>query len=702
MKRAFPQKVKPVPSCVAEDTVVGQSKQALPEVNRRARTSAAMIGLAISMGAHSMLIAHQTDEAIAAEPTPGEPTVTAAPSLDVAALSSGTEVTPSTASLSSSRATIVEYTVQEGQTLWQLAQFYGVDAAKVAALNEVPLNSVLHVGQVLKIPVNNGHGLIPASEETAGAISESSSAALGSSPAILSRTPADQDIALKVEQDAALNRLKQKRDELKLGLTKLKATKQDLPAATAAPTTAPTTEISAVSEHQAGAYEASSVSTYQVAVGDTLTEIARSYGISPAKLAAANKLENPNVIRVNQVLIIPQSEAASRASAVTAEAQSRASTTVAMLPTAVASDVPVITADTKPDSVLVPIRQTTTQPGFQPRIASLPDQEPSAEDLKGENSATVSMTADSQRKDEAAIATAPFVANPSQTDHSPSHLSYSYVENLRQEILKLREKYRTSAVHFQSDSQPATKVATTTLTNTAGEGGSLPTRVNPEFSPEGHADSLRSQIRSLRAKAKDRAVEASPTSADAYPASSRSAAAPKSESQLVATAPLGSQTYEPLVPSSLGQMVTPNLPPLGSVENYLPGSSGKFNGYIWPAKGLLTSGFGWRWGRMHKGIDIAAPVGTPVVAAAPGVVVTAGWNSGGYGNLVEVKHPDGSLTLYAHNSRILVREGQQVEQGQQLAEMGSTGYSTGPHCHFEVHPAGQGAMNPMAFLPRVG
>jgi murein DD-endopeptidase MepM/ murein hydrolase activator NlpD len=103
---------------------------------------------------------------------------------------------------------------------------------------------------------------------------------------------------------------------------------------------------------------------------------------------------------------------------------------------------------------------------------------------------------------------------------------------------------------------------------------------------------------------------------------------------------------------------------------------------------------------MHRGIDIAAPVGTPILAAAPGVVVTAGWNSGGYGNLVEIQHPDGSLTLYAHNSRILVRRGQDVQQGEQISEMGSTGYSTGPHLHFEVHPSGRGAVNPMAFLPK--
>ncbi|NJK27720.1 MAG: M23 family metallopeptidase, partial [Coleofasciculaceae cyanobacterium SM2_3_26] len=92
---------------------------------------------------------------------------------------------------------------------------------------------------------------------------------------------------------------------------------------------------------------------------------------------------------------------------------------------------------------------------------------------------------------------------------------------------------------------------------------------------------------------------------------------------------------------------------------------------------MLTSGYGPRWGRMHKGIDIAAPVGTPIVAAAAGVVTYSRWNSGGYGNLVIIRHPDGSSTRYAHNSRLLVREGQEVDQGQLISEMGSTGFSTG-------------------------
>jgi len=69
-------------------------------------------------------------------------------------------------------------------------------------------------------------------------------------------------------------------------------------------------------------------------------------------------------------------------------------------------------------------------------------------------------------------------------------------------------------------------------------------------------------------------------------------------------------------------------------------------------------------------------------------------------DLVEIQHPDGSVTLYAHNNRLLVRKGQQVGQGEQIAEMGSTGYSTGPHSHFEVHLPAKGAVNPIAYLPR--
>jgi murein DD-endopeptidase MepM/ murein hydrolase activator NlpD len=122
-------------------------------------------------------------------------------------------------------------------------------------------------------------------------------------------------------------------------------------------------------------------------------------------------------------------------------------------------------------------------------------------------------------------------------------------------------------------------------------------------------------------------------------------------------------------------------------------------GFSWPAAGKLTSRYGRRWGRMHKGIDIAGPIGTPINAAADGTVIAAGWNSGGYGNLVEIKHNDGTTTRYGHNSRLSVAVGQTVRQGQQLAEMGSTGHSTGSHLHFEIRPSGGHAVNPIAHLP---
>lgn len=120
--------------------------------------------------------------------------------------------------------------------------------------------------------------------------------------------------------------------------------------------------------------------------------------------------------------------------------------------------------------------------------------------------------------------------------------------------------------------------------------------------------------------------------------------------------------------------------------------------YVLPAKGEFSSKFGWRWGRMHRGVDIAGPVGTPIVAAASGKVISAGWNYDGFGNRVEILHPDGTVTLYAHTNKVLTKVGKHVRQGELIAEMGSTGNSTGPHLHFQVHPKGKEASDPMSFI----
>lgn len=118
--------------------------------------------------------------------------------------------------------------------------------------------------------------------------------------------------------------------------------------------------------------------------------------------------------------------------------------------------------------------------------------------------------------------------------------------------------------------------------------------------------------------------------------------------------------------------------------------------FITPASGKLTSGYGARWGRNHNGIDIGAPTGTPVYASDDGVVTCSKYRNS-YGNTVVIDHGNGYETYYAHNSELVVSEGQTVKKGQLIAKVGSTGNSTGPHCHFEIHYNGE-IKNPANYL----
>lgn len=119
----------------------------------------------------------------------------------------------------------------------------------------------------------------------------------------------------------------------------------------------------------------------------------------------------------------------------------------------------------------------------------------------------------------------------------------------------------------------------------------------------------------------------------------------------------------------------------------------KFN---WPVSGWVTSRYGWRWGRMHRGLDIAAPAGTTIRAAAAGRVIFAGWRAG-YGLYVVLDHEGEWRTAYAHHSRIYVRRGDWVPSGGPLARIGTTGRSTGIHLHFEVTTP-RGRVNPLDLL----
>ena len=154
------------------------------------------------------------------------------------------------------------------------------------------------------------------------------------------------------------------------------------------------------------------------------------------------------------------------------------------------------------------------------------------------------------------------------------------------------------------------------------------------------------------------------------------------------TGPLG--LAPPPAPASLPP------PSLASVA-VAPGGIGRFR---WPLESRATVGspFGTRAGRQHEGIDLPAPIGTPVFAAADGQVVYAGNGIRGYGNLIVIQHEGDLLTVYAHSSEILVAQGDKVRAGQRIALVGQSGHASGPHLHFEVR-SGQIPVDPVSYLP---
>jgi murein DD-endopeptidase MepM/ murein hydrolase activator NlpD len=123
--------------------------------------------------------------------------------------------------------------------------------------------------------------------------------------------------------------------------------------------------------------------------------------------------------------------------------------------------------------------------------------------------------------------------------------------------------------------------------------------------------------------------------------------------------------------------------------------------YVFPTHGVWTSGFGYRWGVLHAGIDIANSIGTPIYAVADGVVTDAG-PAAGFGAWVKIRHADGTVTLYGHVNTWLVKPGERVMAGDQIATIGNRGQSTGPHCHFSVLLNGTDYIDPVPWLAKRG
>ncbi len=831
-----------------EVSALEQLKQALPDIgrNRRVHTSAAMLGLALSVGVSDFLFHAQRGQVLAAEPNSANASEAAVPSIptatDLSVPVSEVEATETLIATFSSetdtKPTVLEHIVQEGQTLWDIARLYRIDAAAIVASNHLPPDAVLRVGQILRIPSVNGIVHELQTDETLEAVSQTyqvnAQQLAQSGPGTANgavTVPGNVNDLLKAKQDVALNRLKEKRESLKQSLETLKsapatpetvapeasraaiapASSHSFPTPSALegktgsramgevatlPTTVPTVPPllqSGVSQDkplQIAAIPNPRTVPYQVQVGDTLNDIAHRYGTSQSELINLNQLRDPNVLWAGQTLRVPQStpQIADQAAVVALRVEGAEVHTDVELPSPLsaprAAEPQILASITSPEAnlyrvnpgdtldgiarnygvsrdLLVSINQisdpnrievnqvlripkvnrqgqlTSTNeipvitgipvdtgvPAGPTRVAANPTVFPnlvSRRSAPAGVTTTVTTTA-SQNPDvpvitgtpvpesgqETTVAFAPIGIRQPQApsvEAAPSfrpQQQYSpYVERLKAEVMQLRLRYSNWTPSQATAATPSPVADESVATTIVPE-----TRLTPSVTPEPSAPAGMAR-RAARVNPDLQGIEnynsgiyrrwqAGQTARTAPPKG-----APAPSEQLIAAAPLTSEVYDPIIQQSLGRTVSPDLPALSNPDSYLPDATPVFNGYSWPARGVLTSGFGWRWGRMHKGIDIAAPIGTPVVAAAGGVVVTAGWNSGGYGNLVEIQHPDGSLTLYAHNNRILVRPGQQVEQGQQIAEMGSTGFSTGPHLHFEIHPPGRGAVNPIAFLPR--
>lgn len=156
-------------------------------------------------------------------------------------------------------------------------------------------------------------------------------------------------------------------------------------------------------------------------------------------------------------------------------------------------------------------------------------------------------------------------------------------------------------------------------------------------------------------------------------------------------------------PRALGQEISSQFSPnngAGGVKMQR-GRTADGRTVVTPATGTFTSGYGERWGAMHRGIDIANSLGSPIYAAMDGTVINAG-PAQGFGNWVVIKHDGGEVSVYGHMAHYNVAVGQRVRAGEQIAQIGSEGQSTGPHLHFEIKPDGVSQVDPVGWFAQQG
>ncbi|QQE63843.1 hypothetical protein GFS31_05140 [Leptolyngbya sp. BL0902] len=605
------------------------------------------------------------------------------------------------------------YTVSEGDTLWHIAARHQADVDTIKTVNGISQTDVLREGQVLRLPTESMTAMAAAPGAVGG--EDLNMAEAPSSLALLSVDGLSQGwVTLESSADPDPLELEAEAEDLEDNALAL--AEDSLPAAPAndsvsLATAAPSSSWSEADqnsrqEERLAAQPSEALSTAPQPQAETATAASNGWQDAAVDLAA-----------------VPAGLDSARPAA------------PATSPTSEAAPLPMSRAlhETSPTTVSRPSPRPASQP-----VAAAPPAQPSPDaSAEVDRSSEVIAAVDSLDTETHSTSAAPARTREQTIQDHLARIRESngtlvdremLNERIRQARLEL-ERTRTMPSAAQSDpevsatAEPRTPVAqssallarestfeqeaTPEVARTPASGPVLPNLSSRlATAPVVEADAATAEPQGWTVTDVAADVEApSPQVALAPQVQlpNLPATAPESRldrGNLLAAAPMGAEAYRPFPTVEAGQTVSPSMPLLPGSDSFLPEAPNRFNGYIWPTHGVFTSGYGWRWGRMHRGIDVAGPVGTPIVAAAGGVVVRSGWNSGGYGNLVDIRHPDGSLTRYAHNSRLLVREGQQVAQGQQIAEMGSTGRSTGPHLHFEIHLPGTGTVNPMAHLPR--
>jgi murein DD-endopeptidase MepM/ murein hydrolase activator NlpD len=762
LKRALKKREKAVlENTQSEEVPVEQQNLVNSRIHRLVPTKAAMIGLAISMGATSLLVTRQSDQALAAEPVGNQNTASTFPAtadaeLKIARTNHLESETRSSVSQPENPVLVEPTAISQVPGLgakWQVV----TNGVAVPTQAPVVVPTKAPIANRLSVPSGNTNTQTPIQTLSNGyGVTHNQTTSFAAQPQTVvedNAVKSEVNAQLKAQQEFALYRLQEKSDRLRASLAQLRSqrttelskvvTNQPQPASAVAnptsqtntsstftvqsqttsdasqaslvsrlkqknvvnlPTTAATptvtTPVITSTVATAKVVTSSASATYEVKPGDTLAAIARAYGTSVSELAKANQLSNPNQLKINQKLNIPTTEADKIAN----------SAAVAVKPSAFELSHNSKFANTSPNSVIADT--STSVIGSSPlnnqiQANTVNTEYNSTHSTNTTKTATVPTTENAYGMGgdtpiPTAITEMQLARKQDATKSKNAKNTNPRLNSLKAEIERLRAKYRaqqsgnTTVVEEVSNNTAAVQIPVTQPNNVA-----IPIPVSKPISNVVVSTSVTkaNPIAVSIPVPRPRGANYTTTRQNKEPINPEFAA---NQNQKVATPGMGgdvSQSFN----AKRGTQVSPELPPLAAVDTYLPKPIEEITptatGYIWPAKGVLTSGYGWRWGRMHKGIDIANGTGTPIYASSGGVVEKAGWNNGGYGNVVDIRHADGSLTRYGHNSKVLVRVGQQVEQGDTIALMGSTGFSTGPHSHFEIHPTGKGAVNPMAFLP---